>query len=280
MIVLSNFSAARAILAKECAAYLGLTEIPATLYEFGVNVSELPQDTNGEISASINESSLLSMGLVYSYNGTLTFINTNGHTMIMPDCEIIKEELRKCGYLICERGESVPEKINADEYSIELDEFRKKYTLSAELAQKVYKQERGTSPIRYDESFAYDVFSMDYYRGGILSCDQTVEIAKRFDLKSRTTRIILSFYHGMPSLTHPGEGVRTLEDYLLHGMDHDALSDRKYYSENGLFKIFSKLQLDYQQALERAKMMSTYQTQHGLDATGDLTDEVDKIVKP
>lgn len=246
MIIYENFSAQRTILARECAEALGLKEIPAALYTFAVNVSELPERTDVEdvISPSVEESSLLSMGLVYSYNGTLTFINTDGHTMIMPDSDILKEELSKCGYLICEYGESKPRLQAKDKDSYEahaeLEGYREKYTLPEDLVERVLKQENGTMGGKKHGKYAYDVFSTDYYRGGLCAGFYCSSAISKLDLTSKSARKLIAIFYGSPSLTHPGEGVRTLEDYLLHASQHDVLCDRRYYADNGLFETFSK----------------------------------------
>jgi len=284
MIVINNFNPERIILANECAEFLGLKEISTCLYEFGVNISELPQDINNEISKSIDESSLLSMGLVYSYNGILTFINKDGHTMVMPASKIIKEELEKCGYLICRYGQSVPDLRNVDENSNEyrriLDQYREKYTLPEELVKKVYNQELGVFPTKYSEEFAYDVFSTKYYRGQILGPKQIFDIAMNFDLRDRTTRKLLAFYHGNPSLIDVNKNINNLEEYLRDAMKNDILCDREYYSANGLFSYFSKEKLNYHQAKEKNKLMNNIPKEYGLNENGDLTDEPNQIIKP
>lgn len=282
MIIYEKFSAQRMILARECAEALGLKEIPAALYNFAINVSELPErtDMGDVVSPSIEESTLLSMGLVYSYHGTLTFINTDGHTMVMPNCDILKDELRKCGYLICEYGKSTPILGSADkdsfEYRRELADCRKKYTLPDHLVERVLKQENSVMLEKHEE-YPYDVFSDDYYRGGLCDGVYSKSALTKLDLTSKSARKLMAIFYGSPSLTHPGEGVRNLEDYLLHASQQDALCDRRYYSDDGLFEAFSKQQKAIEEARQR-RAASSGSVETGLDANGNLTDVSDEIV--
>ncbi|MBE6156720.1 MAG: hypothetical protein E7161_03130 [Firmicutes bacterium] len=282
MVVINNFDLERVILAKKCAEALGLKEIPSILYEFGVNVSELPEDTKAKISGSIPESSLLSMGLVYKYNGTLTFINSNGHTMVVPSCNVIENLLKECGYLICDYGKSVPPMENSaqDSYSYkrELEKYRKKYTLPQELAEQIYRQENTAYSSSFSDEYAYDVFDRKYYRGGLIGAEDSRAIAEVSDLRSKVIRILLSFHNGTPDLSHNALNVLTIEDYLLYVKEHNILCDKIYYADNGLFKVFYREQLDARARKEKAAALAARPTISGLNANGDLTTDPNQIV--
>lgn len=265
-----QFKVKRALLAEKCASELGIKPLPAVLYEYAINVSELPRiiaksdryyrPTSFE---SLEESSLLSMKMVYHYDGLITIIDTNGSTLLLPDVEVIREELKKCGYIICGLGSWYPEDINPmllPQYCREIDslesfdeeeklkEIKKVCTLSNSLAKKVVSLEAFGSHvsdyiINSDNEFSYDIFDSSFYKGGQCSNAYSSEAIHYLDLSSKNSRKFLANFYSNPSYVELGSISDSLESFVEQTCNNSVLNDEIYYSNGGLYSVLTGNQI-------------------------------------
>lgn len=239
--IISDYNVNRAILAMRCSEALGLKPIPQVLYEVIVRTSEIPRD-NKECSQSYAENSLLTMGLVYTYGSTAKFIDQSGHTCIIPYNDVVMEELRKCGYVICEYGKPAPK---FDPNGHEEFRYRKQATLPEYLAKKIARMENEQiEPVKeeyYNFNGAYDVFDEGLYTGHQFSHYVCEEVVKALGFESPVSRKFMAITgYGGPSLTELPESVDTLEEFVVYASMHPVLNTRNYFGENGLYDYLSK----------------------------------------
>ena len=236
----SYYNSERAVLANRCAEAIGLKPLSPLIYEYVVKASDLPLKPYGERDyVSYSESSLLSIGVVYSYGTTMTFIDGAGHTYFAPYNQVLKEELEKCGYVFCEYGKPSPKFRTYDDYSNGLDEHevREQITLPFALANAVARLEN-IELETYHEN-AYDVFSNELYRGhqfGHYACEEIVKMLG-FDNPVARKFMAVSGY-GCMSLSHLPASVDNLEDFVTYASLHPILND-SYFNEGGLYEQFS-----------------------------------------
>lgn len=241
---MATYNSERMLLAKECAEALNLKQISPILEEYGVKISDLPYenmmgDTN--LRNIRKETSLLSMGVVYSYNGMLKFVDTVGHTYLMPYHPVIIEELEKCGYIICEYGKSSPNfnKGKAEEitdFDIELleKETKEKATLPLELAEKVSSQEQ--IQLEKDITLPYDVFNYKYYDAPEHYGFKEDEIIQRLGCGNQTARKFMALigYRGT-NLSSVTKNATSPELFVLYADKHPIINDDLYFAPNGLY---------------------------------------------
>ena len=254
----SEYNAERAVLASRCAKALGLRPVSPLVYEYAVKASEMPNNLcdDGNCS-SVSESSLLSMGVVYTFGGMMTFIDASGHTYFVPNHPAFRRELEECGYTICGRGKSSPDfgypmesdgliEMRPDKFSPEYYEAaerekkaRDKATLPAELAEKVAKLE-GRNITGYG-TYPYDVFAEGKFtRGFDIGNDRMRVIVGVLGYDSIVTRKIMAIFgtEGEEGLSHIPETVDGLEGFVECASHHPVLSD-SYFDEGGLYDQLS-----------------------------------------
>lgn len=244
---MDEYQLERTFLAMECAEALGIKPIPQILYDFAVKTSELPKYDSKGRHIGISESSLLSMGVVYCYGSTFRFIDTSGHTCLLPYNAVIKKELEKCGYTVCAYGEKEPDfgynrgmnGVNFDDpgfndaFLLEM-KTRDKCTLPERLAKRVKAHEQLHTMEKYDK-YEYDVFSHELYRGRSFSHTTVSEILLMLGYDDRVARrfMALNGYEGsiFPSVTTIEHDLKT---FLVYASKHPILNDTLYYAPGGV----------------------------------------------
>ena len=245
------YDSERMLLARDCANALGLKEISPILKEYGLKISDLPYESmygDKDLQGIRKETSLLSIGVVYSYNGMLRFVDTIGHTYLMPNSPVVIEELKNCGYVICEYGKSSPDFIPKNEEDIwNLErmhfekEMREKATLPKELAEKVVSLEH--IGLEKHSDFAYDVFHSNYYNAPdhyqMLTEDK---IIAKLGPGNKITRIFMSLVgYRLESLSLTTKGATTPELFVLHADKHPIINDQLYYMSGGLYDEITEM---------------------------------------
>ena len=243
----------RKTLAAECAQQLGIKEFNPLLYEISVEKSALPGDMINDDSyiEAMSEQSLLTFAMVYRHGGSLTVTDIQGHTLIMPDLPVVREELKRCGYCICNYGATYPEGIvssynaglNLDDYlktQSQLKEEREKYTLSEDLMKRTLEIEPNRFPKAIDDC-PYDVFSRDFATNPDYSNPlYTMRIVSILGVDSIETRKFLAAIkcydtneeidaaQDIPSLVNAIKQSRILNDDLYYSKDGIGTQFREY----------------------------------------------------
>lgn len=250
-----GYSAERMILAGKCAEELGITQFNQLLYEVAVNKSDLPGEEENGIVTAMPEQSLLTMKLVYRHGGSLSVVDTAGHTLIMPDTELIRQELRSHGYTICAYGATYPDgeksslevAHNLDEQidrEISMDRERDKCTLSDELAQKVIAAE-GNIPIKRTENHSYDVFdraissNADYSNPAF-----AVRAVRALGVNSPQTRKFITAM-GSYDTNEPAKVASSLIAQIIAYKNGAILNDSIYFGRDGIgesFKVYESVE--------------------------------------
>lgn len=246
---MDQHSLERTILAMECAEALGIKPISPVLYDYAVRQSDLPELRSDGMPTGYSETSLLSMGVAYSYGTTFSFIDVSGHTCILPYNDVVKNELEKCGYVVCEYGKGSPNfgysigmdgqvDENAEGYYEALkreEELRAKVTLPEELAQKVMKHEVLSTIPKYHD-YAYDVFANNLYRGHQYSRDEVEGVVETLGYESPVSRKIMALAgYACTSLSNITTTAEDLKTYIIHASNHPILNDSVYYGQGGMY---------------------------------------------
>lgn len=253
--IYSFYDERRKTLATQCADALGLKEIPQPLRYLAIQKSDLPLHVINETTANAaSENSLLSMGVVYPYGPTLNFIARDGHTCILPNNEIIRDELKKCGYIVCKEGSSSPvfgsdlvkdplsENYPSDNYRE--NELRKKATLPENLFKEVIALDQetlGASECEPHPLFPYDVFSEKLYKGEDYTHFQIFDVSSFLGYDDITTRKFLAFTdsYGNRPLSRPFSNVNSLESFLTYAKDNEILNDDIYFAPGSYYECFT-----------------------------------------
>ncbi len=113
-IISNTYDKRRPYIAHEIADQLGIKTPSKLLREVAVANRFMPNPKPGEKPYSptelgecsaCGERSLLTMGAVFRYNGTCTYIDPEtGETMTAPDSKAVIKHLAECGYKIAEEG--------------------------------------------------------------------------------------------------------------------------------------------------------------------------------
>lgn len=232
----------RTFLAMECAEALGLKPFSPILYHAAVKKSEIPAAVDGDVVVNLSENSLLTMGLVYNYGGTLTVIDASGDSYIMANNNVVKDELKKCGYHICGYGKSEPDFSENEVYaSGERAEVRSKVTLSNELAAKVMRHEGlAASALSHSDKYAYDVFDSRIASVQEYNFNSTDLVAEQLGFESPITRKFMALTgYGCISLGNPNIYTETLKDFAEVIGTHPALNDERYYGPGEMYEHLS-----------------------------------------
>ncbi len=130
-IISNTYDERRAYIAPEIADQLGIKPPSKLLREVAVANRFMPYPKPGEKDYSptekgecsaCGERSLLTMGAVFRYGGTCTYIDPEtGETMTAPDSKAVIKHLEECGYQIAEYG-----KCYSREYADMPDQMRSK----------------------------------------------------------------------------------------------------------------------------------------------------------
>lgn len=140
-------------LANKCADFLQLQNLPVQFKDYCVKMSDIPdmqtsqEYISSDTKTSMQERTLLGMGLVYNHGQYASFIDRDGHTYLMPSNKVLLNELEKCGYVIAEYGEGkVYDAADKNEgvYRKVDESVRGKITLPDSLAEAVVKWDRST----------------------------------------------------------------------------------------------------------------------------------------
>ncbi|MBE6152660.1 MAG: hypothetical protein E7166_00335 [Firmicutes bacterium] len=248
----SEYNYNRAILGLRCSEALDLQPIPPILYEYAVKASDIPVFYEDGYGKSFPESSLLSMGVVYSYGTTMTFIDASGHTYFIPCNDIFKSELEKCGYVICKYGKSSPDfsypmkREGMTGYTVDIispdypaackkeEAARNKVTLPSELANKVAEFE--FSQIEMYDNYPYDVFNPELYRGHQFSHVEGEVILEALGFDNPVSRKFMALSgYACQSLSHLPVEVDNLEKFILYASKHPVLND-SYFKSDGIYE--------------------------------------------
>lgn len=222
----------RMLLAVECAEALGIKPLSPLVSEFKVKISDfptLPPVGNVVGPTEYRESSLLSMGVVYSYGTNFTFIDESGHTCLLPYSEEVKKELERCGYVVCEYGEPSP---NFGDSVENERQIRSKVTLPQKLVTKIVGMESIGSlepcVVGYGDNaveYPYDVFGSGLYRGvqfGFHEIEAILE-EKGYDTETSRKFAAITGYAGA-SITTLTRNANDLREFFIRSSAHPIIA--------------------------------------------------------
>lgn len=239
----------RTLLAMECAESLGIKALPPVLQNFMVKYSEIPREDG--VIQRYSEQSLLAMGVVQSYGSTFVFVDTAGNTCLLPYSEVIKQELEKCGYVICEYGSPTvdfgyqfdknglidmwaPGYWEATEKEAKM---RAQATLPPELAQKVMRQEQKNNIQQYMDSYAYDVFDAKLYRGHQFGATEQESIVETLGYDNPVARRFMALTGWVcQSLSSSTRSATDIKSFLMFANSHTILNNSIYFGQGGIYE--------------------------------------------
>ena len=248
-----GYNSKRMILAQKAAQVLGLKPFSPLLYEVAVKKSDLPEKIvpSGAAAMRMQEQSLLSMGLVYRYGGSISVVDVTGHTYIMPDHPLILEELKRCGYCICKYGDRFPEDIPSEltkpytdgrnpELMMALREYREKYTLPDFLVDEITSLEMGRGmSLETVGDYEYDVFSTNLVaQTNYGSPGELLIILQALGAESNETRKYLNACGSYGRRSEELDLISDLSLLITHYRSGVILNDELYYAENGMYSNF------------------------------------------
>lgn len=241
-----SYSPERITLAMYCFEELGLKDLPLSLMDLAVKVSDIPSKDRKN---SQQESSLLSIGNVYSYGDIVKFIARDGHTYILPCNNIVLSELEKCGYVICAYGSNTPVPISneiddEDVFGLNLqkmeeDKYRKKVTLSSGLVAAIVNLESDYLPAcdiqrNSNGEYTYDVFSPAFCIDGDFSHYSLQNTIAFYGFESDVVRKLLAINgYGNNSMKDLPHEVDSLVKFLIYAYQNNCMNKEIYFSEDG-----------------------------------------------
>lgn len=252
---MAAYNSDRILLAMECAEALKLKPISPIINEYAMRLSDLPRGMR-------NEASLLTMGVVYRLNGLYQFVDTAGHTCLLPANEIFKEELEQCGYVVCKEGTASPdfeypmEEVDVSQFMARLDaekredEARKKATLPLELAKKVVYQEPVGIVFESHPQYGYDVFNYKYWDNNVLVPQFDVyrqqAVVEALGYENALARKFMSLMGSVgDSLTRVTRNATDLNSFILRASKHPIFDEETYFGPNGIYNQFVESQKNH-----------------------------------